>query len=78
MSTEQILALLVQERDRLENAIQALGGGGKRRGRPPKKGPAIEVGGTRPKRHVSAASRRKMALAQKRRWAALKSKEAAK
>jgi hypothetical protein len=39
MSIEQIVAALVAERDKLNRAIEALGGGssvGKRRGRPPK------------------------------------------
>ena len=37
MPTEQILALLIEERDRLNRAIEALDGTGpKRRGRPPK------------------------------------------
>jgi hypothetical protein len=35
MSTEQILSLLIAERDRLGRAIEALQGGVKRRGRPP-------------------------------------------
>jgi len=36
MATEQILALLIAERDRLSRAIEALQGPAKRRGRPPK------------------------------------------
>ena len=36
MNTEQILALLVSERDKLNRAIEALGTPVKRRGRPPK------------------------------------------
>jgi hypothetical protein len=36
MPTEQIIGLLVAERDRLNRAIEALQGGLKRRGRPPK------------------------------------------
>jgi len=39
MNTEQIVGLLVQERDRLSRAIEALGAPVKRRGRPPKKLP---------------------------------------
>jgi hypothetical protein len=36
MSTEQIVALLIAERDKIDRAIQALGATtGKRRGRPP-------------------------------------------
>ncbi len=40
MSTEQILSLLIAERDRLSNAIDALQGGSKRRGRPPGRTPS--------------------------------------
>jgi len=36
MPTEQILALLIAERDKLNRAIEALQGPAKRRGRPPK------------------------------------------
>jgi hypothetical protein len=36
MNTEQILVLLISERDKLNRAIEALGTPVKRRGRPPK------------------------------------------
>ncbi len=36
MPTEQIVALLIAERDRLNRAIEALQGPARRRGRPPK------------------------------------------
>jgi hypothetical protein len=36
MPTERILALLIEERDKLNRAIEALQGPTKRRGRPPK------------------------------------------
>jgi hypothetical protein len=36
MPTEHIVALLIQERDKLNRAIEALRGPAKRRGRPPK------------------------------------------
>ena len=39
METTHIVALLVAERDRLNNAIEALQGPTKRRGRPPGSGP---------------------------------------
>ena len=64
MDREQIVAILIQEPDRLSAAIEALRGA-------PKKGPAIETT-PKKKRHVSAAARKKMALGQKKRWAALK------
>jgi hypothetical protein len=78
MPTDSILSLLISERDKLNRAIAALQGT-PGRGRPPK-GETIPANGyslalaaeLKPKRHVSAASRRKMALAQKRRWAAFR------
>jgi hypothetical protein len=73
MPTEHILSLLIQERDRLNRAIEVLQGPAKRRGRPPKNR-ALIVAPAAPKKRkaFSAATRRKMALAQKKRWAALK------
>lgn len=35
MATEHIVAMLIQERDKLNRAIEALTGSAKRRGRPP-------------------------------------------
>ena len=74
MPIEHILTLLIAERDRLNRAIDALQGPPKRTARPSKNQvPAIESDTTKPKkRHVSAAARRKMAAAQKKRWAAVK------
>jgi hypothetical protein len=66
MATESIVALLIAERDKLERAIAALQAGG------------TETENLKPaevpkkKRHISAATRRKMALGQLRRQAALK------
>ena len=71
MPTEQILQLLIQERDRLTRAIEALQGT-KRRGRPPKNPEAAPT--IKKRKPFSAATRRRMALAQKKRWAALKEK----
>ncbi len=64
MATEDILKLLTAERDKLNAAIKALGGGGD--------GGWVSSGEPRAKRKVSAAARRRMAAAQKKRWAALK------
>jgi len=74
MLTEHIISLLIQERDRLNRAIEALGSPVKRRGRPSKNrvAPALETRESPVKRTFSAATRRKMAVAQKKRWAALK------
>lgn len=62
MNTEQIIADLEAERDRLETAIAALRGNGRRNGR------------RRKKRTMSAEARRKIGEAQKRRWRAQKLK----
>jgi hypothetical protein len=73
MPTDQIVALLIAERDKLDRAIEAL------KGTPeaPKKpaATATEPNAAAPKkRHVSAAARKRMAEGQKKRWAAIKSK----
>jgi len=91
MQTEQIVALLIAERNRLDAAIQALQGSVKRRGRPPAtkvtapspdyaapnvsssasaKAPAVR------KHKLSAAARKAMADAARRRWAAIKAGKA--
>jgi hypothetical protein len=72
MPTEHIIALLIQERDRLNRAIDVLQGSAKRRGRPPKSVSSAAEAELPKKRKVSAAARRKMAAAQKKRWAAAK------
>ena len=73
MPTEDILSLLIQEREKLNRAIESLQGPVKRRGRPPKDFVAITAPAAPKKRKpFSAATRRKMALAQKKRWKALK------
>ena len=78
MGTEHIVQLLIQERDRLNRAIEALNGSTrKRRGRPPKNPLAIvaERDGPFPmkkRKPFSAATKRKMKLAQQKRWAAIK------
>ncbi len=71
MPTDHIVALLIAERDKLNRAIAALQGGEKR---PKAVGPEATITNAVPrrKRHVSAAARRKMALGQKKRWAAIK------
>jgi hypothetical protein len=67
MATESIVALLIAERDKLERAIAALQAGGTETGNLK----SAEVVPQK-KRHISAATRRKMALGQRRRQAALK------
>jgi hypothetical protein len=78
MATDQIIALLVAERDRLSRAIEALQGIAKR-GRPPKNafasGPvAVRTG----RSGMSAAARKAQSKRMKAYWAARRKKQAAK
>jgi hypothetical protein len=82
MNVEEILRQLKEQRDRLDVAISALGGGDgagvrvgtKRRGRPPgttnKSTPAAAKPAKR--RGMSPAARKRIAAAMKARWAAAK------
>jgi len=72
MSPDLILQLLLAERDRLNKAIEALQGSAKRRGRPPKNSLGMIAAETAKRRPFSSATRKKMAEAQRRRWAATK------
>jgi hypothetical protein len=74
MPTEHILTLLIQERDKLNRAIEVLQGT-KRRGRPPKNAASISVpaeNSDKKKRTFSAAQRKKQAARMKAYWAAKK------
>ena len=71
MDVQNILGDLKRERERIDRAISALEGlgSGRRRGRP--------VGSTaakRPRRHMSAASRKRISEMMKQRWAERKRK----
>ena len=91
MASDYILALLISERDKLTTAIEALQGPTKRKGRPPGSGrkavqPSVEQdskprGTTGPtasvKRKLSAAGRRAIIAATKKRWATIKAAKAA-
>lgn len=81
MATEQILALLTAERDKLTKAIEALSGTAKRRGRPPKNPTAIAASAPAPAkaapakkkgRTFTAAQRKAAAERMRQRWAAKK------
>jgi hypothetical protein len=73
MPTDQIIALLIQERDRLNRAIEALQGPTKRRGRPPKTSlTAAAPSPTAKKRTFTAAQRKQQAERMKNYWAAKK------
>lgn len=78
MQTEQIVALLIAERNRLDAAIKALQGPVKRRGRradAPVPAVAAAVPVAR-KRKMSAAGRKTIADAARKRWAAIKAGKA--
>jgi hypothetical protein len=81
--SEQIIQLLVAERDRLERAIEALQGSSPKvvdiyedPTMPEWVKPKVKVAPAPNKRKVSAAARRKMAEGQKRRWAAINAAKA--
>lgn len=72
MDIQNILNDLKRERARLDQAIAALEGGGgpRRRGRPVGSGSAK----LRPRRHMSAAARKRISEMMKKRWAERKKK----
>jgi hypothetical protein len=81
MPTEHILTLLIQERDRINRAIEALQGPVKRRGRPPKNPvAAVAAASTAPiigpvarkKRTFTASQRKQQAERMKKYWAGKK------
>ena len=80
MQTEQIVALLIAERDSLSRAIDALQGPAKRRGRRPGVATKPEVATASTSapapvarmRTMSAAGRKAIAEAARRRWAKVK------
>ena len=70
MDTQSIIAELEAERDRLNQAIAALQRTGRGRGR--RVGVGGSINGRRGRRKLSAAARKKIADAAKRRWAKAK------
>jgi hypothetical protein len=66
MEIEQIVTLLVVERDKLSRAIAALGGGAKHPGRPPKKAAAPTQGVAQPASVPSKRKRKPMTAAQRK------------
>jgi hypothetical protein len=74
MDIQNILNDLKRERDRLDRAITALegpGSGPRRRGRPVG---SVNSTTTRPRRHMSAAARKRISEMMKQRWAERKRK----
>jgi hypothetical protein len=76
METTQIVALLVAERDRLNNAIEALQGPTKRISRKPKTPPTAAPAPRKKRRKFSAAQREAAAERMRQRWALKKMAEA--
>jgi hypothetical protein len=70
MNIDSILSDLRAQRDRLDHAIAALEGSSSKRGRPASTNSAFP---TR-RRHFSAATRKRMSDAMKKRWASGKMK----
>ena len=68
MSTENIVQLLITERDRLNRAIDALQSATARRGRPPGSGKG-KPGRKRGRRGMSAAARKAQSARMKAYWA---------
>jgi hypothetical protein len=79
MNTNEILAALIAERDKLTAAIAALTGPAKHIGRPPKNasmnGATAHAPAKKTTRVFTAAQRKKQAAAMKRYWAAKKRAE---
>jgi hypothetical protein len=78
MPTDHIVALLIQERDKLNRAIDALQGSQKRRGRPPKTASVsvspstIPAAPARKKRIITVKQRTAQAKRMRAYWAAKK------
>jgi hypothetical protein len=70
MPTEQILTLLISERDKLNRAIEALGEPVKRRNLPAKRTSKTPVAKAPKRRTFSAAQRKQQAARMKAFWAA--------
>ena len=68
MPTDQILVLLIQERDKLNHAIEVLRGT-KRRGRPPRSIAAVSSNGATPTMPAVKKSSRKFTAAQRKQQA---------
>jgi hypothetical protein len=74
MPTEQILGILIAERDKLNRAIEALQGPTKRRGRPPKVAAEIPAAAApaapqRQRKERTAAQRKAQSDKMKKYWA---------
>jgi hypothetical protein len=78
MPTEQIVALLIAERDRLNRAIEALQGPGPkaRRGRPPQSAKVTPSAPVKKRKGMSPAKRRAQSLRMKAFWAARRKQKA--
>ncbi len=82
MPTEQIIGILIAERDKLSRAIEALQGPIKRRGRPPKN-PEVSIAAIatpveQKRKGRTAAQRRAQSEKMKKYWAAKRKQQKAK
>jgi hypothetical protein len=82
MAIEQILTLLILERNRLNNAIEALQGPTKRRGKPPKTIATPNAAESQPtvrkRRNLTAAQRKAHSERMKKFWAERRKSQKAK
>jgi len=76
MPTEEIVALLIAERDRLNRAIEALQGPAVRRGRPPQSAMATPAARVKKRKGMTPAKRRAQSLRMKAFWAARRKQQA--
>jgi hypothetical protein len=74
MATEHILALLIQERDKLNRVIEALQGA-RRRGRPPKAAVSLAEAVPAKRRARTPAQRKAQAKRMREYWAKRKKQE---
>lgn len=69
MDIQTVLAELTKERDRIDKAIAALSDLGSRARRPGRPAGSAKLGTSRPRRHMSAAARKRISQMMKKRWA---------
>lgn len=74
MDTQQIMDALKEERERLDRAIAVLEGGSPQRSN---RGRSVSLVRRKGQRRMSPEARARIAVAQRKRWAKLKAKQAA-
>jgi len=76
MATDHIISLLISERDRLNKAIEALGGSTRHAGRPSKSFEAAAAPTHKGRRNFTAAQKKQQSERMKAYWAARRKKKA--